>query len=147
MTEVGYLGLFVASFLAATILPFSSEALLVAMIAGGFDTMATVVVASLGNWLGSMSTYALGYIGDWKRIERWLKIDPSKTEKYLNVTHKYGSWLGLVVWVPGVGDVIAICMGLLRTPVLWSTILILIGKFARYAVLAYLTLKGTDIIV
>lgn len=141
MIEAGYWGLFFASFLAATILPFSSEAMLVAMLLAGGNVTTCIVSASVGNWLGSMTTYALGYIGDWRRISGWLKVKKESTDKYLGLAQKYGAWLGLFVWLPGIGDVIAICMGLMRTPVIYSMVLILIGKVVRYWIMAYLTLK------
>lgn len=135
-----YASLFVTSFLAATVLPFGSEAVFVGMLVGGCDAMAAFVAATLGNWLGSMTTYALGYAGDWRRISKWLKISPEKTEKVMGKTEKYGAWFGLLVWVPGVGDVICVCLGLLRTPIAATTLMILLGKAARYAFLAVSTL-------
>ena len=147
MSELGYIGLFVASFLSATILPFSSEAVLATMIAAGFGYVECVVVATMGNWLGSMSTYALGYIGNWQRIEKWLKIDHNKSERYVSLSHKYGSWLGLLVWLPGIGDVIALALGLIRTPLIFTAISILIGKMVRYIIIAWLTYQSIDILV
>ncbi|MCQ2237539.1 MAG: DedA family protein [Bacteroidales bacterium] len=138
MHELGYFALFATSFLAATILPFSSEAMVSAMAIGAFNPMGVLVVATLGNWLGSVVTYFMGYVGNWDRIERWLRIDKSKTDKYLKSARKYGAWLGLAVWVPVVGDVFALCMGLIRCNPLISNLSILVGKFVRYAVLIYL---------
>lgn len=140
MTELGYFALFISSFLSATILPMSSEAVLSGMIFGGFSPVATVVVATLGNWLGSMSTYWLGYIGNIEKIEKWLKITPKKTEKYRAKTEKYGAWFGLLVWVPVIGDVLAVCMGLVRTPLITSAVLIFVGKAVRYILWCVLTL-------
>ena len=147
MNELGYIGLFLASFLSATILPFSSEAILAAMIAGGFGVAECVAVASVGNWLGSMSTYALGYIGNWQRIEKWLKIDPDKSSRYVELSRKYGSWLGLLVWLPGIGDVIALALGLIRTPLILTSITIFVGKTVRYIAIAWLTYQGVDILM
>lgn len=146
MTEVGYLALFISSFLSATVLPMSSEAVVVAMIIGGFDVMLTITVATIGNVLGSMTTYWLGYIGDWKRISRWIGITSDKAERFMSHTQKYGAWFGLLVWVPAIGDVIALCLGLLRISFWESTVMITIGKAARYIVLAYLTIKGIELI-
>lgn len=146
MDELGYASLFVASLLAATILPLGSEVLMSAMLASGFDPRITVVVATAGNWIGSMTTYALGWIGNMQRIERWLHIAPEKTEKFRHATEKYGSWFGLIVWVPGIGDVIAVCLGLVRTPIVRTAVTILVGKLGRYIVWTYLTLKGLELI-
>lgn len=138
MDELGYFGLFTASFLSATILPFSSEAIVAAMVYASFNAWWVLVVATLGNWLGSMLTYWMGYVGDWYRIQRWLKIDEKKTDKYVVYSRKYGSWIGFLVWLPGIGDVLAICMGLVRCSPTKSAITIIIGKFVRYAVIIYL---------
>lgn len=139
MIQIGYWGLFVASFLSATIIPFSSEAVLLGMIVAGFDPVLTTIIATLGNWLGSMFTFWLGYVGNIERIEKWLRISKEKTDKYKAVTKKYGAWFGLLVWVPIIGDVLAVCMGLVRTPVVMSMILILIGKAVRYSIWCYMS--------
>lgn len=139
MIQIGYWGLFVASFLSATIVPFSSEAVLLGMIVAGFDPVLTTIIATLGNWLGSMFTFWLGYVGNIERIEKWLRISKEKTDKYKAVTKKYGAWFGLLVWVPIIGDVLAVCMGLVRTPVVMSMILILIGKAVRYSIWCYMS--------
>ncbi len=139
MIQIGYWGLFVASFLSATIVPFSSEAVLLGMIVAGFDPVLTTIIATLGNWLGSMFTFWLGYVGNIERIEKWLRISKEKTDKYKVVTKKYGAWFGLLVWVPIIGDVLAVCMGLVRTPVVMSMILILIGKAVRYSIWCYMS--------
>lgn len=139
MIQIGYWGLFVASFLSATIIPFSSEAVLLGMIVAGFDPVLTTIIATLGNWLGSMFTFWLGYVGNIERIEKWLRISKEKTDKYKVVTKKYGAWFGLLVWVPIIGDVLAVCMGLVRTPVVMSMILILIGKAVRYSIWCYMS--------
>lgn len=141
----GYLGLFIASFLSATILPFSSEALLCGMIIGGFDPYISLIVATVGNWLGSMSTFLLGYWGDWNRIERWLKIDRNKTEKYIEKARRWGYWAGMLVWVPVVGDIICVALGLVRTNVFRTSVTIFVGKFVRYFVIVYLTAMGYEI--
>ena len=146
MDEVGYIGLFFLSFLSATILPFSSEAVLVSMILTHFDVSICVIVASLGNWLGSMSTYALGYVGNWEKIEKWLKIDSDKSARYVDLSRRYGAWLGFLVWMPGIGDVIALALGLIRTPIMLTAITILIGKIARYVIIAYLAVCGAGML-
>ena len=63
-------GLFLASFLAATVVPFSSEALLTFLIINGTNAYIAVLVASAGNWRGGMSSYAIGYLGKWEWIEK-----------------------------------------------------------------------------
>lgn len=141
MEELGYISLLIASFLSATILPFSSEAVVAGMILGDFNPWYILFIATLGNWLGSMLTYYMGYVGNWKRISKWFRIKEETTEKYIKYSNKYGPWLGLAVWLPGIGDVLAVCMGLVRCNPTMSTITILVGKFLRYAVIIFVTSK------
>ena len=66
--------LLLASFLAATVVPFSSKSLLTVLIINGTDVYTAVLVASAGNWLGRMSSYAIGYLGKWEWIEKYLRV-------------------------------------------------------------------------
>lgn len=139
--EWGPWGLFVASFLAATVLPFSSELVLAACLAGPWRPELLWGVASLGNWLGGMSSYGLGYLGDSDRIARWLRADPAKAGKWRERAVRYGPWLALLCWLPVIGDPIAIALGLVRSRPLPTAFWMLVGKAARYAVVV-LALRG-----
>jgi membrane protein YqaA with SNARE-associated domain len=107
-------GLFLASFLAATVVPFSSEALLTFLIVNGTDAYTAVLVATAGNWLGGMSSYAIGYLGKWEWIEKYLRIKRETIEKWHNRLYKRGAIFAFLCWVPGVGDIFAVGLGLLR---------------------------------
>ena len=74
LAEWGYVGLFIASFLAATIIPLSSEIVLSILIANNYDLSLSLGVASLGNWLGGLSSYAIGMLGNWNFIEKYFRI-------------------------------------------------------------------------
>lgn len=139
MSEIGYAALFVSSLLASTLLPLSSEPLLIAMVLKEFSPTGVVVVATIGNWIGSMISYGMGYAGNIEHIEKWLKIKSDKIDRFRAKTEKYGAWFGLLTWVPGIGDILAVCLGVVRARVVPTAIMILIGKAARYAVIAYLT--------
>ena len=96
-------GLFLASFLAATVVPFSSEALLSFLIVNGTDAYTAVLVASAGNWLGGMSSYAIGYLGKWEWIEKYLRIKRETIEKWHDRLYKRGAIFAFLCWVPGSG--------------------------------------------
>ena len=81
LLDLGYFGLFIGALLAATIIPFSSDFLLVGMLAAGGNVVVTVIVASLGNWAGGMISYWMGHAGRWEWIERWFKVKPETREK------------------------------------------------------------------
>lgn len=140
-TEWGLWGLFMASFLAATVLPFSSEAVLAAMTLGPWSGAALWTVASLGNWLGGMSSYGLGRLGDLDRILRWLRTDPAKARCMQDWVDRYGFWAALLAWLPVVGDPLAIALGLGKARALPVAVLMFIGKAARYGVVLAL-LRG-----
>jgi membrane protein YqaA with SNARE-associated domain len=140
--EYGYWGLFIVSFLAATILPFSSESILVAMIFGDFDPVLLVAYASVGNWLGGLTSYGIGRLGKWEWVERFLKIKHKTVEKWQQKSEKYGAVFGLLTWLPIIGDPIAVALGFARTHFLMTSVYMLIGKTARYALVSYLLLHG-----
>jgi membrane protein YqaA with SNARE-associated domain len=131
----GLTGLFLASFLAATVLPFSSELVLLAMAGAGWPPLQLLVAASAGNWLGGMSSYALGHLGDAERLLRWLRVDAADAERWRRRTATHGPWAALACWLPVVGDVIAVALGLGRSPLVATALLMLVGKALRYAVL------------
>ena len=132
LESLGLLGLFIGTFLAATILPFSSAALYIAVLAATKDPIGCLAVGTVGNWLGSVVTYWIGWIGRWEWIEKWFKVKRETLEKQKVKIDKYGVWLALLAWIPIIGDVIAIALGFYRTRP-WATMfLLLVGKFARF---------------
>ena len=135
--EPGYWGLFVATFLAATVLPFSSEIILLGMLAAGYDVVICLWVASIGNWLGGMSSYGLGWLGDWHRLAKWLKVREEDLQKWKNNIDRYGIWMALLCWAPIIGDPIAIALGFFRTNWWLVSVLMFVGKFLRYGILIF----------
>jgi len=135
--ELGYLGLFIASFLAATVVPFSSEVVFSALVFGGLDGWTCVFVATAGNWLGGMSCYYLGKLGKLAWIEKYLRVKKEKLDKWLTHFHKYGDWFAFFSFLPGVGDAIAVASGFFRCNVWIVAGSMLLGKFARYIVWMY----------
>lgn len=136
--ELGYLGLFIASFLAATVVPFSSEVVFSALVYSGLDAWKCVFIATAGNWLGGMSSYYVGRLGriDW--IEKYFRIKKEKIDKFMQKFHKYGDWFAFFSFLPGIGDIIAVASGFLRCRWWIVAISMLAGKFARYVVWMYI---------
>ncbi len=132
LESLGLFGLFIGTFLAATVIPFSSDALYIAVLAATGDVWGCLAAGTAGNWLGSVLTYWMGWIGKWEWIEKWFKVKPETLEKQKVKIDRYGVWLALLAWVPIVGDVIAIALGFYRTRP-WATMaLLLVGKFGRF---------------
>lgn len=134
LEEWGLLGLFLGNVLAATIFPFSSDALYIAVLAALKQPLACFVVGTAGNWLGSVITYYVGRLGKWEWIEKWFKVKPETLEKQKAKIDKYGVWLALIAWVPVIGDVFVIALGFYRTRPLPTILLLLIGKASRFLV-------------
>ena len=129
----GYLGLFLSAFLAATILPFSSEAVLAGLtVAGGFDGVVLWAVATAGNTLGAMVNWVLGrWCLHWQD-RRWFPFTPADLDKADRWFAKWGVWSLLLSWVPIIGDPITFAAGFLRVPFWLFTVLVLIAKGGRY---------------
>lgn len=134
LEELGLAGLFIGTFLAATILPFSSDALYVGALLAGLPPVAVLLTGTLGNWLGGVTTYFLGRLAKWEWVERVFKVKPETLEKQHRIIKKYGVWTALIIWVPFVGDVVALALGFYKCPAIWSLLLMLIGKMGRFAI-------------
>lgn len=137
-------GLFAISFVAATILPAQSEAVLVGvLVAGTHSPLLLVGVASLGNVLGAVVNWALGRGIERFRNRRWFPVSPSMLDRATGWYRRWGRWSLLVSWAPFGGDALTVAAGVLREP-LWSFVLLVtIAKTARYLVLAVATLSLT----
>lgn len=134
LQQLGLLGLFIGTFLAATVIPFSSDALYVAILLATKNPVVCLVVGTLGNWLGSITTYWLGRVAKWEWLEKTFKVRQETLEKQKVKIDKYGVWLALLSWIPIAGDVIALALGFYKSPALWTILLLLAGKFGRFLV-------------
>ena len=146
LAEWGYIGLFIASFLAATIIPFSSELVLSILIANNYDLTTSLIVASIGNWMGGLSSYLIGRLGSWDTIEKYLRVKRDKILLWKKKIDSWGSFLAFLRWLPVVGDPIAIALGFFRTNILTVAIFMLVGKFVRYFVWAMITYVGFSLL-
>lgn len=138
--ELGYIGLFIAAFLAATILPIGSEVVLVGLLLNDFSPTWVVTVATIGNVLGSIINYVIGFFGSAFFIYKVLKISPQKFEKAQVAFEKWGAVSLLLAWVPIIGDPLTVIAGVLRINIWLFLVLVTIGKLGRYLVVSYGTL-------
>ncbi|MCL5050587.1 MAG: DedA family protein [Firmicutes bacterium] len=141
LAEFGYVGLFVAAFLAATILPFSSEIVLTALLLTQLSPVTLVAVATVGNVLGSLTNYALGYWARLSVVKKWLRMSEHDFIRAEQRFSKYGLLALCFSWVPVIGDPLTVMAGMLRVPLKWFFILVTAGKLLRYVVVAYLVLQ------
>jgi len=132
-----YITLFVVSFLAATLLPLGSEALLVYDISQNYSLLLLWSFATVGNTLGSILNYWLGLKGE-AYLERKGHVSVEKMEKARGFFAKYGGWSLLLSWVPIIGDPLTFIAGVLRYNFKWFSLIVFVAKGLRYAVIIFL---------
>lgn len=137
LESYGYWGLFVAAFIAGSVFPWSSEAIMLALQAAGLDPIGLVLYGTAGNVLGSMFNFWVGHLGriDW--IERYLHVKKESLDKAERFMRGHGAWIGFFAFLPIIGSAITIMLGLMRANIIITVVSITLGKFLRYALLVY----------
>ncbi len=139
---ISYLQLLIISFLAATILPLSSELVLSTMLlTDSFDKYLLLVVASFGNIFGSSVNWYLG-----KKIlifkdRKWFPVNEKQIAKSEMYFKKYGIWSLLLAWVPIIGDPLTVIAGILRVNFFTFLLLVSLSKTSRYIFLIFIIFK------
>jgi membrane protein YqaA with SNARE-associated domain len=130
-------GLFVSAFISSTIAPGGSEAVLAYMVAEKIQPIAWLVsTATVGNTLGALTTWWLGYLAAKKYpVESILE---KNKQRALSWVKRWGSWSLLLSWLPVIGDALCFAAGWLKLPLFFSIFLIFVGKLIRYLMVAYL---------
>ncbi|MCY1403595.1 Inner membrane protein YqaA [compost metagenome] len=138
---LGYWGLFLSAFGAATLLPLQSEAVLVGLLIHDPSTLGwLLLIATTGNLLGSIVNWLLGRSIEHLRHRRWFPMNEQQLDKAQRSYQRYGHWSLLLSWVPIIGDPLTLIAGMMREP-FWRFVLFVgLAKGARYGVLAWLTL-------
>lgn len=139
LIEYGYWGMFASAFLAGSFLPFSSEAVMVALQAMGLHPWALIFYATAGNVAGGMFNYYIGRLGRMDWIEKYLHVKKSSVERAQRFMAGRGAWMGFFAFVPILGSGITIALGLMRANLPISILSITLGKFLRYILLVYAT--------
>ncbi|MDE5987228.1 MAG: DedA family protein [Prevotella sp.] len=133
----GYIGMFVAAFIAGSVFPWSSEAIMLGLQAAGLDPVGLVVWGTAGNVLGSMFNYWVGHLGRLDWIEKYLHVKKESLDKAERFMHGHGAWIGFFAFLPIIGSAITIMLGLMRANIFITMISITIGKLLRYALLVW----------
>lgn len=133
----GYIGMFVAAFIAGSVFPWSSEAIMLGLQAAGLDPVGLVVWGTAGNVLGSMFNYWVGHLGRLDWIEKYLHVKKESLDKAERFMHGHGAWIGFFAFLPIIGSAITIMLGLMRANILITMTSITIGKLLRYALLVW----------
>ncbi|MCP1445754.1 membrane protein YqaA with SNARE-associated domain [Pseudomonas sp. GGS8] len=136
-----YIGLFLAAFGAASLLPLQSEAVLVGLLLSDpYWLWSLLAVATLGNVLGSLLNWWLGRGIERFRERRWFPVSPHHLQQAQKHYQRYGHWSLLLSWVPIIGDPLTLVAGVLREPLGRFLMIVTLAKGARYSVLALATL-------
>lgn len=138
----GYLGLFLAAFGAATLLPLQSEAVLVGLLLSGHYSLWLLLgIATLGNVLGSVVNWLLGRGVEHFKQRRWFPASDKQLDIARYHYQRWGHWTLLLSWVPIIGDPLTLVAGVMREPLWRFLLLVTLAKGLRYAVVAALTLQ------
>ncbi|KRO87505.1 MAG: hypothetical protein ABR90_06705 [Cryomorphaceae bacterium BACL29 MAG-121220-bin8] len=143
--EWGFLGLFISSFLGATVIPLSSEVVLSVMIINGYDLNLSIIIATIGNWLGGLSSYYLGRLGNWNFLEKYFRIKKEKIARFKYRIDKWGSSLAFLCCLPLIGDPLAVSLGFFRINFIKVSIWMFIGKLVKYILWTAVTIWGISI--
>lgn len=134
---LGLWGLFFSAFISSTIAPGGSEAVLAYMVSDGqFNIEGLVIIATVGNTLGALTTWFLGILAAKKFPPEG--VLPDKKKKSLDIVKRWGVWALFFSWLPIVGDGLCFAGGWLKLPFVFSCIAIFIGKAIRYIFVAYI---------
>ena len=141
-TQWGYFGLFLGSFLAGSIVPFSSEALVIACVGAlHMNPVTSMFVALVGNVSGGMTCYYIGHLGKIEWIEKYARVSKEKLDRALSFMHNRGAWMGFFAFVPMLGTAISVALGYVRSNPWIVLITMTIGKLFRYAIIIWGSLK------
>lgn len=137
LTSYGYWGMLLAAFLAGSFFPFSSEAVMVGLMAAGLDPWLLMVYGTTGNVMGSVVNYCIGRMGKTEWFEKYLHVSPESMARAERFMKGRGAWMGFFAFVPLLGSAITILLGLMRANPVITFIAITLGKIFRYLVLIY----------
>jgi membrane protein YqaA with SNARE-associated domain len=142
---VAYASLFLTAFVAATLFPAGSEAVLVGLLLAGSQSVAgLLIVATVGNVLGSLVNWVLGRWIEHFRDRPWFPVKPAALTRAQSWYQRYGKWSLLLSWAPIIGDPLTVAAGLMRERLGVFLALVAIAKFSRYVVLVLVTLKLSE---
>lgn len=139
LIQYGYAGMCIAAFLAGSFVPFNSEVVMAALLAASdMNPWLTVIWGTVGNVAGAMFNYYIGRLGDADSIAKRIHLKKSGVERVNHLVRKFGGLMGFFTFLPAIGTVICLVLGVMRANPFVVLITSTIGKFLRYAILAYM---------
>ena len=137
LVQFGTLGMFIAAFLAGSFFPFSSEAVMLALMALGVNPWELMLYGTAGNVLGSLFNYTVGRMGKEEWFEKYLHVKPEQMDKARKFMRGRGAYMGFFAFIPILGSAITILLGLMRANFVITFASITVGKLVRYILLIY----------
>ena len=134
--DYGYWGMGVLSFLSGSIVPIASEVLLLFFLGIGMNAVLLTVVATIGNTIGGITCFLLGYLADKEMLWRLFHISDKKMKRADELIQKYGYWVAVLSFLPALGEVILVALGIMRVNKYKVMAVMALGKFLRYAFVA-----------
>ncbi|MBQ2126446.1 MAG: DedA family protein [Bacteroidaceae bacterium] len=134
--DYGYWGMGVLSFLSGSIVPIASEVLLLFFLGLGLSAVWLTVVATVGNTMGGITCFMLGYLTDKETVQRIFRIPDKRMKRANMLIQKYGYWTAMFSFVPAIGEVVLLVLGIMRVNKYKVIAVMAFGKFARYAFIA-----------
>lgn len=135
LKDYGYVGMGVLAFLSGTVVPITSEVLLVFFLSIGLDALGLTVAATVGNTLGGITCFMLGYLTNKERIKTLFKIPEKRMKRADIMIQKYGYWTAGISFVPVIGEVLLLVLGIMRVNKYKVIAVMTAGKFIRYALI------------
>ena len=136
LKDYGYWGMGVLSFLSGSVLPISSEILLVFFLNLGLSAVWLTVVATVGNTFGGISCFLLGYLTKKKTVQKVFRISDRRMKRADIMIQKYGYWTAALSFVPAIGEVLLVVLGIMRVNKYKVILVMALGKLVRYAFIA-----------
>lgn len=137
LIDYGYWGMFLSAFLAGSVLPFSSEAVMLGLLAAGVDPVPLLIYGSIGNVMGGMVNYGLGRLGKLEWLKKYFHLKQSSIDRAYRFMGGHGAWMGFFAFLPILGSAITVVLGLTRANLPLSVFSITLGKVIRYALLIW----------
>lgn len=137
LISYGYWGMLITAFVAGSVFPFSSEAVMTGLLAAGLDPWLLIIYGTMGNVAGGMFNYWVGHMGKLEWIEKYLHVKQKDMDRATRFMAGQGAWMGFFAFIPVIGSAITVVLGLMRANIPITLMSMTIGKFLRYMLLVY----------
>lgn len=147
LKDYGYWGMGILAFLSGTVVPIASEVLQLFFLGLGLNAVGITLVATLGNTLGGITCFMLGFLAKKEWVLRFFKIPEKRFKRADVIIQKYGYWAAAISFAPVIGEVLLVVLGMLRADSVKVIVVMALGKLIRYALITASYLGVAEILV